>query len=293
MNLFLISALQLALCLTPMAIGIYISMKVFNIPDITTDGSYTLGATVTAVLMIQHYPLGVILPVSILAGAGAGAMTGLIHTRLKIDALLSGILVMTALYSINLMLMGRSNIPLVNLKNIFSYLAIFENESYNQLLTAGLVTFIVYFIISYLLKTDFGIAMRATGNNPTMSASLGINNRFIQIVGLAISNSLTAFSGFLVSQYQGFTDINMGIGIVITGLGSVLIADSLRQTFKSKKISQQLWWVVAGAIIFQLVLALTLSLGIDPNLLKLITAVFVLTIVALSRLKTASTENRS
>lgn len=284
MNPFLLAAFQLALCLTPMAVGIYISMKVFSIPDITTDGSYTLGATVTAVLMTQQYPLGIVLPVSLMAGAFAGAITGLIHTRLKVDALLSGILVMTALYSVNLMIMGRSNIPLVNIKNIFTCLALFVDDNYNSLLMALLVAGFILLLIGYLLKTDFGIAMRATGNNPDMSASLGVNNRFIKVIGLALSNSLTALSGFLVSQYQGFTDINMGIGIVITGLGSVLIADTLRQVFGIKKISTQLLLVFAGALIFQLVLAFTLSLGIDPNFLKLVTAVFVLAIVALPKI---------
>jgi putative ABC transport system permease protein len=126
--------------------------------------------------------------------------------------------------------------------------------------------------------------MRASGNNPVMTRALGINNDTIRIIGLAMSNAMTALSGFLVAQYQGFTDINMGIGIVITGLGSVLVADALRQWFKIKKIGRQIILVVLGCIAFQAVLAFTLSIGIDPNLLKLITATFVLSIVALPRL---------
>lgn len=293
MNQFYLAALQLALCLSPMALGIFISMKVFNIPDITTDGSYTLGATVTAVLMSNHYPIGLVLPVSMLAGAAAGTTTGLIHTKLKIDALLSGILVMTALYSVNLMIMGRSNIPLVNLKTIFSYLQWGDYEIYGQLIVALIIAVIVLLLIMYLLKTDFGIAMRATGNNPVMTSALGINNAIIKIIGLALSNSLTALSGFLVSQYQGFSDINMGIGIVITGLGSVLIADTLRKWFHVKKISTQMMLVLVGALAFQAVLAFTLSIGIDPNLLKMVTAVFVLTIVALPKISTSFSKNRS
>jgi len=293
MNQFYLAALQLALCLSPMALGIFISMKVFNIPDITTDGSYTLGATVTAVLMSNHYSIGLVLPVSMLAGAVAGTTTGLIHTKLKIDALLSGILVMTALYSVNLMIMGRSNIPLVNLKTIFSYLQWGDYEIYGQLIVALIIAVIVLLLIMYLLKTDFGIAMRATGNNPVMTSAVGINNAIIKIIGLALSNSLTALSGFLVSQYQGFSDINMGIGIVITGLGSVLIADTLRKWFHVKKISTQMMLVLVGALAFQAVLAFTLSIGIDPNLLKMVTAVFVLTIVALPKISTSFSKNRS
>ena len=134
MSQFYLAALQLALCLGPMAMGIFITMKVFNIPDITTDGSYTLGATVSAILITSNYPLWIVIMASMTAGVLAGTFTGLIHTKLKIDALLSGILVMTALFSINLMIMGRSNIPLVNIHSIFTVIHFFENDIYNQFL---------------------------------------------------------------------------------------------------------------------------------------------------------------
>ena len=284
MSQFYLTALQLSLCLGPMAMGIFITMKVFNIPDITTDGSYTLGATVTAVLLTQHWPVMLALPVCMLAGALAGVCTGLIHTKLKIDALLAGILVMTGLYSINLIILGRSNVPLINIPTVFSYLSFFSNDIYNQLFVSFIIIFILVVVLNYILKTDFGIAMRATGNNPAMTKALGINNDRMKIIGLAIANSFTALSGFLVAQYQNFSDINMGIGIVITGLGTVLIADALRIWFNLSKIGVQLLLVLAGSLLFQLVLAFTLSLGIDPNLLKLVTAVFVLCIVALPRM---------
>ena len=274
----------MALCLGPMAMGIFITMKVFNIPDITTDGSYTLGATVTAVLLTASTPVWVALPISMLAGALAGTCTGLIHTKLGIDALLSGILVMTALYSVNLMILGRSNIPLIDIDSIFSKLSLSSNEQYNQLLIALIFVVLLLVFIVYLLRTDFGIAMRATGNNPIMSKAMGVNNDKIKIMGLAMSNGLTATSGFLVSQYQGFTDINMGIGIVITGLGSVLIADAIKNWTGIRKIGRQIALVVIGCIIFQSVLAFTLSIGIDPNLLKMVTALFVLIIVALPKI---------
>jgi putative ABC transport system permease protein len=282
MSQFYLTALQLSLCLGPMALGIYISMKVFNIPDITTDGSYTLGAVVTAVLLTQHWPVGIILPVCMLSGALAGVCTGLIHTKLKIDALLAGILVMTGLYSVNLIILGRSNVPLISLPTIFS-LSFFSNEIYNQLVVAGSIIIILILFLTYILKTDFGIAMRATGNNPIMTRSLGINNDMIKITGLAMANALTGLSGYLVAQYQNFTDINMGIGIVITGLGSVLIADALRLWMNVTKISLQIVLVLAGSLLFQLVLAFTLAMGVDPNYLKLVTALFVLAIVALPR----------
>lgn len=281
MSTFLISAIQLAFCLVPMAMGIFISMKVFNIPDITTDGSYTLGATVTAFLLTNQVPVWMVLPISMGAGAIAGTATGFIHTKFGIDALLSGILVMTGLYSVNLMIMGRSNIPLVGIQNLFGIFHFFGNETTDSLLISVVLILLLLFMVVYLLKTDFGISMRATGNNPIMTSAMGVNNDKIKIIGLSMSNALTAMSGFLVAQYQGFADINMGIGIVITGLGSVLMADALSKSFKVQKIGTQILFLIVGAVLFQMVLAFALSLGVDPGLLKLITAVFVLVIVAI------------
>ena len=291
MSQFYLTALQLSLCLGPMAMGIFITMKVFNIPDITTDGSYTLGASVTAVLLMHHWPLGTLMPVVLIAGSLAGVCTGLIHTKLKIDALLAGILVMTGLYSVNLIILGRSNIPLIGIPTLFSSITLFTNDIYNQLSVMLILIILLVLLLNYLLKTDFGIAMRATGNNPLMTKSLGINNDMIKIIGLAIANSLTALSGFLVSQYQGFTDMNMGIGIVITGLGSVLIADALRLWLNITHIGYQILLVLAGSFLFQMVLACTLAMGIDPNFLKLITALFVLLIVALPRIGRTHSSN--
>jgi putative ABC transport system permease protein len=280
---FYLSALQLSLCLGSMAIGIFITMKIFNIPDITTDGSYTLGATVTAVLLTHQYPVYIVLVLSMFAGAIAGICTGLVHTKLKIDALLAGILVMTGLYSVNLIILGRSNVPLINIPTLFTSFAIFSNELYNDVFIATLLIILLMILLTYILKTDFGIAMRATGNSATMTKALGVNNDRMKIIGLGIANSLTGLSGFLVAQYQGFSDINMGIGIVIVGLGSVLIADALRLWLHITSIGKQIILVIIGSFLFQMVLAVTLSLGVDPNLLKLVTALFVLIIVALPR----------
>jgi len=284
---FYLSALILGLCLSAMSLGIFISMKIFNIPDITTDGSYTLGAVFTAILLTAHWNAMAIIPVVLLSGAIAGTLTGIIHTRLKIDALLAGILVMTGLYSINLTLLGRSNIPLLNVSTIFLSFQVFGNMVYNNLILVALFIAIITFIVGYILRTDFGIAMRATGNSESMTRALGINNNKMKIIGLAIANSLTALSGYLVSQFQSFTDINMGIGIVITGLGSVLIGEALIKWWNITSIPASLLVVLCGSILFQMVLAFTLSIGIDPNMLKLVTASFVLVIVIIPRLKKA------
>lgn len=173
--------------------------------------------------------------------------------------------------------------PLLNTSNIFSFIHFLGNDTNNQVITGLIIAGLLALLMTWLFKTDFGIAMRATGNSASMTRAMGINNDRMKITGLAISNAFTALSGYLVSQYQGFTDINMGIGIVITGLASVLIADALKVWFNVTSIGIQILLVIAGSFLFQLVLAVTLSLGIDPNMLKLITAVFVLLIVALPR----------
>jgi putative ABC transport system permease protein len=259
---FYLTALLQGLCFSGIALGIYISMKIFNIPDITTDGSYALGGIVTGVMLTHAYPLYVSLIVVLIAGGLAGAITGVIHTKLKINALLAGILVMTALYSVNLTIAVNNNAFIILLV---------------------IVTALVC-LIGYLLKTDFGIAMRATGNSETMIRALGVNTDRMKIIGLALANALTALSGFLITQQQGYADISMGVGIVIIGLGSVIIGETLIGWLRIASVWGSLLLVLAGTIVFQLVLAITLAIGVNPNLLKLVTAALVLLIVSLPRL---------
>jgi putative ABC transport system permease protein len=283
MDFYLATLIQ-GLCFSALALGIYISMKIFNIPDITTDGSYTLGGAVTGIMLTHHQSTWVILLVVIVAGALAGALTGLIHTKLKINALLAGILVMTGLYSINLIVLGRSNLPVSDFPSLFNGFHLITDPNQNTLIIISIFVIVITFLIGYLLKTDFGIAMRATGNSESMIRALGVNTDRMKITGLALANALTALSGYLIVQFQGFADISMGIGIVIVGLGSVIIAETLINWFKITNVWISLILVLAGAVIFQLVLAFTLAIGVDPNLLKLVTAAFVLLIVSLPRL---------
>lgn len=282
---FYLTALLQGLCFSGIALGIYISMKIFNIPDITTDGSYTLGGAVTAIMLIHHIPCYLILPIVVLAGGIAGAITGLIHTKLKVNPLLAGILVMTALYSVNLTMMGRSDLPLINTSSLFTLINITSNPNQNTLFILAIFIVVITLLIGYLLKTDFGIAMRATGNSESMVRALGVNTDRMKIIGLALANALTAVSGYLITQFQGFADISMGIGIVIVGLGSVIIAETLINWLNITSVWLSLLLVLGGAVIFQMVLAMTLNIGVDANLLKLVTAVFVLLIVSLPRLK--------
>lgn len=281
---FYLTALLQGLCLSAIALGVYLSMKIFNIPDITTDGSYTLGGVVTAAMLTHQQSLWITTVAVVIVGGIAGALTGLIHTKLKINALLAGILVMTALYSINLTILGRSNVPLLNTASIFNLFNVAADPNQNSLIILVIIVILLVAIISYLLKTDFGLAMRATGDSEQMIRAMGVNTDRMKITGLALANALTALSGFMMTQFQGFADINMGIGIVITGLGSVIIAETLINWLKITSVIWSLALVIGGAIVFQMVLAVTLNIGVDANLLKLITAAFVLLIVSLPRL---------
>ncbi|QNL48513.1 ABC transporter permease [Olivibacter sp. SDN3] len=279
MDFYLAAVLQ-ALCFSPMALGIYITIKIFNFPDITTDGSYTLGAVVCGLCLSNGFPLWLAFPLIFLSGALAGMMTAYIHTKLKVNALLSGILVMTALYSVNLSLLGKSNMPLLEYNTVFSTYIV-SNDSLNTLIIAGTWVLLLIFVLYYLLRTDFGLAMRATGSNDLMVRSLGVNTASMKVLGLAFTNGLIAFSGSLIAQFQGFVDVNMGIGIVISGLGSVMITETIVKVFQTNGILTGLLLVLVGVTIFQLVLAFTLSIGVDASLLKLLTSCFVLLIVAI------------
>jgi len=281
---FYFAAILLGLGFSALALGIFLSLRIFQIPDITTDGSFTLGGAITAVLLSQHMHALLILPVVFICGGFAGMITGWIHTRLKVNALLSGILVMTALYSVNLALMSRSNIPIINLPDIFSLVS-FLPGSIQQFTLLLLVVSILWLVLSWILKTDFGLAMRATGNNEQMIRSNGVNSHQMKITGLALANGLTAISGYLVAQIQGFADINMGIGIVILGLGSVMIGEIFLNMFKIRSITMHLAGVIGGSILFRIILAFALSLGIDALYLKLIVSVFVLLVVSIPNLR--------
>lgn len=281
--MFYVAAVVLGLALGAMCLGIFISLRIFNFPDITTDGSYTLGAAITAVGIVSGLPLWVIFIMVILSGMLSGMSTGLIHTGMKLNSLLSGILVMTGLYSVNLAILGRSNVPLPpgsdNLFRLFTDYA--ARSVWTDFAILGTILLLFAFFLRWLLKTDFGLAMRATGNNPVMARGLGMNANALKIAGLSIANGFTAISGFLVTQYQGYADINMGIGIVIIGLGAVMIGESLMNLFNVRSLMLRVLGVIAGSIVFRLILSFALTAGVDPKWLKLITAVFVLLIIGL------------
>jgi len=284
----LLGAFIIGLILALVALGVFISFRVYHFPDMTAEGSITLGAAVAAALLVTgHSPVYATLAAAV-AGAGAGLITGVLHTRFKINALLSGIIVMTALYSVNLHVLGKSNVPLMNVTTFADQAAgiaahfgtekvlLFGREAGVRDLTLlglslGLVALVGVLLYAFF-RTHLGLAMRATGDNDQMVRALGSSDGVMLTGGLALSNALVAMAGALLAQYQGFADAQMGIGMLVWGLASVIIGEALVGT---NRFGYLLAGAVFGSILFRLLVAVALRWGLDPNDLKLITAVFV------------------
>jgi putative ABC transport system permease protein len=274
-----IGAFNLGLLYAFMAMGVFITFRVHDFPDITVDSSFVTGAAVTAVLIVAGVNPFLALGLSFLAGACAGAITGFIHTKFNINGLLSGIIVMTGLYSVNLHIMGKSNIPLLDRPGIVSFAGKLNPGMSPEIwlsIIFVLVAVLFWLLTSLFFRTDFGITMRATGNNATMAGSTGVNVNAVKTIGIALANGFVAVSGSLVAQYQGFTDIGMGIGSIVFGLAAVIIGESIVRT---GSIYGRVAGVIAGSIAFRLMVALALYAGLNPIDLKLITALFVLVIL--------------
>jgi putative ABC transport system permease protein len=286
----LIGAYTIGIILALLALGVFVSFRIFAFPDMTAEGSVTLGAAIAAALILAGWNPWLASLAAMGGGALAGAVTGLLHTRFKIDGLLAGILVMTALYSVNLHVMGRSNLPLMGQETFASWagemgevlaggrevVVLFAREmrvqdlavlAFALLLAAGVVAGLYAFF-----RTDLGTAMRATGDNAQMVRALGTSDGRMITAGLALSNALVALAGALLAQYQGFADVQMGIGMLVWGLASVIIGEAL---VGSPRLLHLLIGAVLGSLLFRLLVAVALRWGLDPNDLKLITASFV------------------
>ena len=290
MNL-LIGALTLGLIFALLALGVYVSFRIFKIPDITAEGSITLGGAVAAAMILQGAGPFEATLAAVLAGFLAGAATGTMATKLAIQPLLAGILSMTALYSVNLRVMGRSNIPIVQETTLATYAErlgqwIWGHETSigilgwdlatrdaSILLSILLVVVFVGLLLNGFFRTEIGAAMRASGDNPQMISALGVSVDRLTIFGLALSNGLIALSGALLAQVQGFADVQMGIGIIALGLASVIIGEAL---VGSASLGLMFCGAVMGSLLFRLLVAIALRGGLNPNDLKLITALFVL-----------------
>lgn len=285
---FFLAAIVLGLIFSCMGWGIFLTLRIFNIPDITTDGSFTLGAALAAVHLSEggHWTGALLL--AFVGGAVAGMITGFIHTRLRVNALLSGILVMTAAWSFNLYWMERSNIPLLRTSSFFGWTGGEAGEVSGALAAIMPMLVILFVGLWYLLRSDVGLALRATGDSEAMAEAMGVSVGSMKTAGLALANGLTALSGSLVAQYQSFADISMGIGVVIFGLGSVMIGESLVMLRPGAPLWLRLLGVVFGCLIFRSIIAVSLASGLDPNWLKALTALVVLIFVSLPAFKIRS-----
>ena len=262
------------------AIGVYITFRVLAFPDLTVDGSFPLGGAVTAVLIINGVNPWLATIAALGSGLIAGLGTSLLNTKLRINALLAGILMMVALYSINLMIMGRANIPLLREVTIFEQVAQFINTDATITLATIFVVIlaiIILAILNWFLHTEIGLALRATGENQQMVRGLGADTDMTTILGVSISNGLVALSGAVIAQNQGFSDVGMGIGMIILGLASVIIGEGI---FRPKNVTAILLAVVGGAFTYRLFIGVALRLGLPPTNLKLITAVLVIIALA-------------
>ncbi len=271
-----IGALNLGFLYAFMAVGTFITYKIYSFPDITIDGTFTLGAAVASILIVDGWDPFLVLPVAFAVGSMAGFVTGFIHTRFKIEGLLAGILVMTALYSVNLHVMGKSNVPLLNSTTFVTVIDAFNPGINPELWCAFFLTLtmlLFWMAISGFLKTDIGITMQATGNNPVMVSAQGVSVNAVKIFGIALANGFVGVSGALVAQYQGFADIGMGIGSIIFSLAAVIIGEAI---IRRRSVFLKILGVILGSVIFRMAVAFALRLGMNPNDLKIITAIFVL-----------------
>lgn len=265
------------------ALGIVISFRILAFPDLTVDGSFPLGAAAAARLIIEGIPpiYGVML--AIVLGFIAGCFTGILNTKLKINSLLAGILMMTILYSVNLRIMGRSNIQLLTVNTLLTPLESLEMNRFIPIIGFFFVVTIgIKILTDMFLHTQLGFAMRATGDNEQMIRTLGTNTDNMTILGLGISNAFVALSGALVSQDQGFSDVGMGIGMIVAGLASIIIGEAL---FGTKSVQRMTLAAIVGSIIYKFIISVGLRLGLAPTDLKLATGIMVVLALGIPALK--------
>lgn len=277
----LLSVLEQGMIYAIMALGVYITYKILDFPDLTVDGSFPMGAAITAILISKDVNPLLTLPICFLLGGVVGVLTGLIHVKLKVRDLLSGIIMMTALYTVNLRIAGKANLPIYNKTTIF------ENDLVNSLFSGTLgsyktvviilvITLIGKYLLDWYLSTKSGMLLRAVGDNEQIVTSLSVDKGLVKIVGLAIANGLVALSGCIFAQQQRYFDISMGTGTVVIGLASVIIGTSL---FKKVTVLRVTSSVVIGSILYKGCVALAIQFGFESSDLKFITAALFLVIL--------------
>lgn len=265
----LINILEQGLLFSIVAIAVYITFKILDFPDMSVDGTFPMGAAISATLLVQGTNPWISIIAAAIGGGIAGAVTGILHVKLKIDNLMAGILVMIGLYSVNLRIMGKANVPLFNVNNAFK-------SNVPAIVIIGVILLIVKILLDLYLKTKSGFLLIAVGDNEQIVSSLGVNKDIIKVLGLTISNALAAAAGAITAQYQGFADVGMGTGTVVMGLAAVIIGTSLFERFTFIKATTL---SIFGAIIYKGAIAIVLKygaiIGLTANDLKLMTAIIV------------------
>ena len=276
------SALELGFIYALVALALFLSFRVLNIADMTTDGTFTLGCAVSATFAVAGSPL-LGLPAAMLAGACAGAVTAFLQTKLNIPSILAGIITNTGLYTVNLAVMGfSSNVNMMRADTLFSLLQPVLGKTFGKIIPVAIISLLAGLLLALFLKTRIGLSIRATGDNPDMVRASSINTGFTVTIGLCISNSLTALSGAVLAQYQKTADINLGTGMVIIGLASLIIGETLMPKGKT--------WVkilgaIAGSVVYRFIIAIALRLDLPSECLKLISAVIVALAIGLPAIK--------
>jgi putative ABC transport system permease protein len=290
----LIGAATVGLILAPLALGVFISYRIYRTLDLTADGSFGVGAAVVAALLVRGTPPLAATGLAIMAGVVAGVITGVLHTRFLVSALLAGVLTSTGLYSANLFIMGSGNLSLASAMSLAALAerlgwilglppsvtllgTIVTGGRLAELLLMILLTGILALGLALFMATDLGLGMRAAGNNPQMAKAVGIDVDRMVVFGLGLSNGLIALAGALLAQYEGFANIQMGIGAVVTGVATLMVGETL---LGKRPIGRWIAGAVVGAVVFRLVVAAALRAGLNPNALKLVTALLVLTVLA-------------
>ena len=279
----LLSVLEQGMIYAIMALGVYITYKILDFPDLTVDGSFPMGAAIAAVMISRDMNPLLTLPVSFGAGVLVGICTGLIHVKLKVRDLLSGIIMMTGLYSVNLAIAGRANLPIYNKTTIFENDLVEEYcpaflADFDKVIIIAVIMLISKYLLDWYLRTKSGMMLRAVGDNDRLVTSLHVDKGFVKIVGLAVANGLVSLGGCIFAQQQRYFDVSMGTGTVVIGLASVIIGTSLFRKVTALRVTSS---VVIGSVIYKACVALAISLGIPSTYMKVVTAILFLLILVL------------
>lgn len=278
-------SVELGVLYALMALGVYLTFRILDFPDLTVDGSFTTGAAIAALCITSDISPWIGTALAFLGGGLAGMVTGIIHTKGKINPLLSGILMMIALHSINLRIMGKANIGLMNSDTLLTPMT----GGFLFLIVMGLFAVLVKLALDWFLRTEIGLSLRATGNNPRMIRSFGVHTDTTIVVGVSLSNALVALSGALVAQYQGFADIQSGVGMIVVGLASVIIGEAI---FGHRTIARATFAVLLGAVLYRVIVAIALQLQMNATDLKLFTALIVIVALTVPKMRRSANQRK-